>query len=239
MIERLDSEDRGHIHQVAISYGLNFDDPSWVPFAITQMTLFEMEDLSADTVKEIEKATDRSLNRIGSKAQEVSREARKVIEEQVRAIEQLRATMREIEKASTVEYQKVLTQLSDRQIDRLVATAAEGIVQGVVGKLTGTESILPRSAATYIQTLEQSQQRFTAAIDAASAKAESAARQSAAATSRLLRRAVYLATSCIAIYVIVLVVVFLWIKHPDPSNVNTAPTCSATQQRTNMANRVA
>lgn len=82
MMERLDSEDREHIHQMAISYGLNFDDPSWVPFAITQMTLFEMEDLSADTVKEIEKATDRALNRIGSKAQEVSREARKVIEEQ-------------------------------------------------------------------------------------------------------------------------------------------------------------
>ncbi|WP_343675903.1 hypothetical protein [Paraburkholderia heleia] len=205
LMERLDSEDRERIHEMAISYGLTFDDPSWVPFAITQMTLFEMEDLSADTVKEIEKATDRALNSIGNKAQEVSREARKVIEEQTRAIEQLRATMREMEKASAIEYQKALVQLADRQVDGLVATAAQGIVQDVVDKLTGKKSILTLSAATYIKALEQSQQRFTAAIDAAAAKSDAAVRQSAVVTSRMLHRAVYLATGCIAVYAIVLV----------------------------------
>ncbi len=214
MMERLDSEDREHIHQMAISYGLNFDDPSWVPFAITQMTLFEMEDLSADTVKAIEEATDRALNRVGNKVKEVGREASKIIEEQALAIERLHATMLQIEIATTAEYQKALVHLSDRQIDRLVATAAQGVVHDVVDKLTGKESILTRSAVAYIKALEQSQQAFTAAIDAAAAKANATARQSAAATSRLLRRAMYLATGCIVIYASMLVAVMaFWNVH--------------------------
>lgn len=113
--------------------------------------------------------------------------------------------MREIEKASAVEYQRVLIQLSDRQIGKLVATVAQGIVQDVADKLTGEESVLTRSAATYIKALEQSQQKFAAAIDTAATKAEAVARQSAAATSRLLRHAVYLATGCIVIYAAILI----------------------------------
>lgn len=102
-----------------------------------------------------------------------------------------------------------------------IGAAAQGIVEDVVDQLTGKESILTRSAANYIKALEQSQQRFTAAIDAAAAKADAAARQSVVATSRLLRRAVYLATGCIVIYAAILVVVIVW--HPPPLHVAVKP----------------
>lgn len=231
MMERLDSEDRERIHEMAIAYGLTFDDPSWVPFAVTQMTLDEIQDLLREAVGEIGQAADRALNRIGSKAQAVSREARSVIEEQARAIEQLRATMREIEKASAMEYRSLLSGLSAQQVGKLVETAAEGIVRDVDRHLTGEKSVLAQSATTYVRKLEQSQHKFTAAIDAAAAIAGDAARQSAATTNRLLRRAMYLATGCILIYGAILVgLVLFWAAHQGPTDADTSQAHSATQQ---------
>lgn len=234
LLSRLDDEDRERIHEMAIAFGLTFDDPSWIPFAITQMTLDVLKEEVEEAADEIEKAADRALSRIGNKAQVISREVGTVIEAQSRIIRDLRETMREIEKASAVEYRSLLSELSARQISRLVEKAAEGIVRDVDRHLAGEKSVLARSVTTYVGKLEQSQQKFTSAIDTAAAKAGDAARQSAVTTNRLLRHAVYLAAGRMVIYGAILVglLVSFWGAHQPPADVETPQPNSATQQPT-------
>ncbi|MBB2930477.1 hypothetical protein [Paraburkholderia silvatlantica] len=71
LLSRLEPEDRDRIREMAIAYGLTFDDPSWIPFAITQMTLDELQDQVGDASAAMKEAADLALRRIGNSARNV------------------------------------------------------------------------------------------------------------------------------------------------------------------------
>lgn len=105
LLSRLDSEDRERIHEMAMAYGLTFDDPSWVPFAVTQMTLDVLKAEVDEAVDEIEKAADRALRRIGSNAQSVSSQVQIMAEAQTAAFEGFRKAALAREHEATARYQ--------------------------------------------------------------------------------------------------------------------------------------
>ncbi|CAG4920963.1 hypothetical protein R54767_04766 [Paraburkholderia gardini] len=203
LLSRLDSEDRERIREMAMAYGLTFDDPSWVPFAITQVTLDELKAQVEDAADEMEKAADLALRRIGNSARVVSNQAYTVIEAQSRAVQGLRDAMLDIERASAVEYRTLLAELAADQIGKLIEQGTNGIVQDVTRQLTGKDGLLARSATEYTAALEQARQRFVASVDAAVAKVDDAATKAAASTRRGVRRTVFLAMGTIVVYAVV------------------------------------
>lgn len=107
LLSRIDDEERERIHEMAIAYGLSFDDPSWVPFAITRVTLDELRTQTADAAKEIGQATDRALRKIGSSAQSVSAQVQAMAEAQSAALKGHQDTLKALERQSTASYQKL------------------------------------------------------------------------------------------------------------------------------------
>lgn len=232
LLSRLDREDRERIRETAIAYGLSFDDPSWVPFAITQMTLNELKAQVEEAANAIEQAADLALRKIGNSARVVSNQAQSVIEAQSKAVLGLRETILDIERASAVEYRKVLSELAAQQIGKLIEKGANGIVQDVTRRLTGKDGLLIRSAAEHTAALEQAQQRFVASVDAAVAKVDSA-RETAASTRRGVRHTVALAMGTIVVYAaLVFGLIAFWSDHQPVADVHASPTCSASQRPT-------
>lgn len=228
LLSRLNPGDRERIHEMAIAYGLTFDDPSWVPFAITQMTLDGLKAQGEDTAKAIGDAADLALRRIGNSARVVSNQAQSVIEAQSQAVLGLRETMLDIERASAVEYRKVLAELSVRQLTRLVDKGANGIVRDVALCLTGKDGLLVRSATEHAAGLEQSRERFAASVDAATKKIDEAARQAAASTRRGVRQTVLLAMATVVVYAALMFgLMEYWTAHQPVADVPVSATCSA------------
>ncbi|CAM2194913.1 conserved protein of unknown function [Paraburkholderia kururiensis] len=228
LLSRLDHEDRQRIHEMAIAYGLTFDDPSWVPFAVTQMTLDELKAQVEDTVKAIGDAADLALRKIGNSARVVSNQAQSVTEAQSQAVLGLRKTILDIERASAVEYRKVLAELSVRQLTRLVDRGANGIVRDVALCLTGKDGLLIRSATEHAAELEQSRQRFAASVDAATKTIDEAARQAAASTRRGVRQTVLLAMGTVVVYAALMFgLMEYWTAHQPVADVPVSATCSA------------
>jgi hypothetical protein len=231
LLSRLDSEDRERIREMAMAYGLTFDDPSWVPFAITQVTLDELKAQVEDAADEIEKAADLALRKIGNSARVVSNQAHTVIEAQSKAVQGLRDTILDIERASAIEYRTLLAELSTQQIGKLIEKGTNGIVRDVARQLTGEDGMLARSAVEHAAALEQAQQRFVASVDAAVAKVEDAARKTAASTRRGVHRTVFLAMGTIVVYAIMMFgLMAFWSGHQPAADVHASGTCSASQR---------
>ncbi|KWH23388.1 hypothetical protein WL99_26240 [Burkholderia cepacia] len=226
LLSRLDHADRERIHEMAIAYGLTFDDPSWVPFAITQMTLDELKAQAEDTAKAIEEASDLALRKIGNSARVVSNQAQSVIEAQSKAVLSLRETILDIERASAAEYRKVLAELSVRKLTKLVDKGANGIVQEVARCLTGKDGLLIRSATEHAAGLEQSRQRFAASVDAATKRIDEAAKQAAASTRRGVRQTVLLAMATVVVYAaLIFGLMVYWSNHQPTADVPVAGAC--------------
>lgn len=230
LLSRLDPDERERIHAMAVAYGLTFDDPSWIPFAITQTTLDELKAQVEDAADAIEKAADLALRKIGNSARVVSNQAQTVIEAQSIAVQGLRATILDIERASAIEYRRLMIELTAQQVGKLIEKGTHGIVQDVARQLTGENGMLARSATEHAQALTQSQHRFVASIDGAVKKVDDAARQAAASTRRGVRNTVYLAMGCIVIYAAAMFgLMFFWSTHQLVDDVGPPATCSTAQ----------
>jgi hypothetical protein len=231
LLSRLGYGDRERIHDMAIAYGLTFDDPSWVPFAITQVTLDELKAQVEDAAKAIEEAADLALRRIGSRAREAGDQAQTMIEAQSAAVTNLRDAILDIERASAVEYRKVLAELSARQIGKLVEKSTDGIVREVTRSLTGTEGLLIRSATGHAAALEQAQQRFVASVDAAIVKVDEAARQTAASTRRGVRYTVLMAMGTVVVYAVLMFgLMVFWSDRQPIGDVSASGACGTSQR---------
>ncbi|HEM7879386.1 hypothetical protein LGM58_22600 [Burkholderia contaminans] len=231
LLSRLDPDDRERIREMAIAYGLTFDDPSWVPFAITQTTLDELKTQVDDAAKAIEDAADLALRKIGNGARDASNQAQAVINSQSKAVLGLRETMLDIERASAVEYRKVLAELAIRQVTKLVDKGANGIVRDVTQCLIGRDGLLIRSATEHAAALEQVRQRFVASVDAAVVKVDDAARHTAASTRRGVRHTVALAMGAVVVYAALMFgLMVYWSNYQPVSNVPTSATCSTSQR---------
>ncbi|HDR9880346.1 TPA: hypothetical protein QDE50_25240 [Burkholderia cenocepacia] len=227
LLSRLEPDDRERIREMAIAYGLTFDDPSWIPFAITQMTLDELKAQVEDVAKAIEDAADLALRKIGSSARDASNQAQAVIDAQSRAVLGLRETMLDIERASAVEYRKVLAELAVRQITKLVDKGANGIVRDVTQCLIGREGLLIRSVTEHAAALEQARQRFVASVDAAVVKVDDAARHTAASTRRGVRHTVALAMGAVVVYAALMFgLMVYWSNHQSAGDAPASATCS-------------
>ncbi|AOJ87572.1 hypothetical protein WS87_13275 [Burkholderia sp. MSMB0856] len=231
LLSRLDPDDRERIREMAIAYGLTFDDPSWIPFAITQMTLDELKAQIKDATTAIEDAADLALRKIGNRAREASHQAQAVIDAQSKAVLGLRETMLDIERASAVEYRKVLAELAVRQITKLVDKGTNGIVRDVTQCLIGRDGLLIHSATEHGAALEQVRQRFVASVDAAVAKVDDAARRTAASTRRGVRHAVALAMGTVVVYAALMFgLMVYWSNHQPASDAPASATCRAQQR---------
>ncbi|MEK6291171.1 MAG: hypothetical protein V4793_07230, partial [Paraburkholderia tropica] len=146
---------------MAIAFGLTFDDPSWVPFAITQATLDELKKQVDDAADAMEKAADVALRRIGSSARVACNQVQAAVEAQNAATGKMREAMLAIEGASGANYRTLLAKLSAEHIDRLIDKGASGIVR----QLTGENGMLARSAAEHAAALEASRHNFASAVD--------------------------------------------------------------------------
>ena len=197
LLSRLDPEERKRIHEMAIAYGLSFDDPSWVPFAITQMTLDELKVQVEEVAQEIENAADHTLRKIGNKVQAVSAQVQAMAEAQSAASRRHQEILRALEQESIAYYQTLLADLSAQSIGRLVEEGAIGIASDVSQELTGEHGMLARSAVAHATALEQARQRFVASVDAAVLKVDDAGKKVAASMRRGVRNTVLLAMSAI------------------------------------------
>ena len=228
LLSRLEPDDRERIREMAIAYGLTFDDPSWIPFAITQMTLDELKAQVEDAAKAIEDTADLALRKIGNSARDASNQAQTVIDTQSKAVLGLREAMLDIERASGVEYRKILAELSVRQITKLVDKSANGIVRDVTQCLIGRDGLLIRSATEHAATLEQARTRFVASVDAAVAKVDDAARHTATSTRRGVRHTVALAMGAVVVYAALMFgLMVYWSNHQPIGDVPASATCSA------------
>ena len=132
-----------------MGYGLGFDDPPSVPFAITQVTLHELKAQVEEAAREMEKAADLALRRIGNSARVVSSQAQTVIEAQSKAVQGRRDTILEIERESAIEYRTLLAELLPQQIGKLIEKGTNGIVQDVARQLNGKDGLLAGSVAEH------------------------------------------------------------------------------------------
>lgn len=180
LLSRLDPEERKRIHEMAIAYGLSFDDPSWVPFAITQMTLDELKAQVEEVAQEIENAADHTLRKIGNKVQTVSALVQAMADAQSAASRRHQETLRALEQESIANYQRLLAELSTEEIGRLIETVTNDIVRDVSQQLTGEHGMLARSAVAHATALDQARQRFVASVDAAVLQVDDAGKTVAA-----------------------------------------------------------
>ena len=104
--------ERERIREMVVVYVLGFDNPPWVPFAITQVTLHELKAQVEEAAHEMQKAADLALRRIGNSARVVSSQAPTVIEAQSKAVQGLRDRILDIERESAIEYRTLLSELS-------------------------------------------------------------------------------------------------------------------------------
>jgi hypothetical protein len=231
LLSRLDTEDRERIHEMAMAYGLTFDDPSWVPFAITQMTLDELKAQVGEAVEEIESAADRALHKIGNKAQAVSGQVQAMTEAQSVAYSSHRDTLRALERKSTADYQRLLAELSAQAIDTLIEKGTNGIVRDVAQQLTGEHGMLSRSAIAHATALDQARQRFVASVDAAVFKVNDAGSKVAASMRRGVRHTILFAMGAIVLCALAIpgFVVF-WSGHWFSAEAPASGTCSMLQR---------
>ncbi|MEK6291025.1 MAG: hypothetical protein V4793_06485 [Paraburkholderia tropica] len=94
LLGQLDSEDRENIYAMAAAYGLTFDDPSWIPFALTQVTLISLQEEIDHAADAIEKAADHALRKINTKAQTVGESAKTVLEAQAHVLTRIGQSLR-------------------------------------------------------------------------------------------------------------------------------------------------
>lgn len=214
LLSRIDDEDRERIHEMAIAYGLSFDDPSWVPFAITQMTLDELKVQTADAAKEIGQAADRALRKIGNSAQSVSAQVQLMAEAQSATLKSHQDTLDALERQSTARYQKLLAELSAQTISGLIEKSANGIVQDVSRQLTGEHGILVQSATDHAAALEEARGRFVASIDAAVSKVDDAAGKAAGSMRRGVQGTALLAMGVLLLHALAVpAFVIFWTRH--------------------------
>ncbi|MFX1716146.1 hypothetical protein [Paraburkholderia sp. A1RO-5L] len=197
LLSRLEAEERERIHEMAIAYGLSFDDPSWVPFAITQMTLGELKAQLGEMAVEIENAADHALRKIGNKMQAVSAQVQAMAETQSAASRRHQEILRAREQESIARYQTLLAELSVQALVELIETGTNDIVRDVSQQLTGEHGMLARSVVAHASALDQARQRFVASVDAAVLKVDEAGTKVAASMRRSVRNTVLLAIGAI------------------------------------------
>ncbi|HKU00270.1 MAG TPA: hypothetical protein VJS30_27620 [Paraburkholderia sp.] len=231
LLSRLNTEDRERIREMAMAYGLTFDDPSWVPFAITQMTLDELKAQVDEVAQEMENAADHALRKIGNKVQAVSAQVQAMTEAQSATSRRHQETLRALEQESIANYQRLLAELSAEEIGRLVEAATNDIVRDVSQQLTGEHGMLARSAVAHATALDQARQRFAASVDAAVLKVDDAGRKVAASMRRGVRHTVYFALGTIVLCALAIpgVIVF-WGGYQTSADLPASGTCSTPQR---------
>lgn len=231
LLSRIDDEERERIHEMAIAYGLSFDDPSWVPFAITRMTLDELRTQTADAAKEIGQAADRALRRIGNSAQSVSAQVQVMAEAQSAALKCHQDTLKALERQSTASYQKLLAELSAQTISQLIEEGTNDIVQDVSRQLTGEHGVLAQSAIEHAAALEKARMRFVASIDAAVPRVDEAACKAAGSVRRAVQCTALLAMGVLLLHALAVPgFVIFWTKHQLFTDLAAPGTCSMPQR---------
>ncbi|MFX1671568.1 hypothetical protein PWR63_04595 [Paraburkholderia sp. A2WS-5] len=231
LLSRLGTEDRERIHQMAMAYGLTFDDPSWVPFAITQMTLDQLKAQIEEVAQGIENAADHALRKIGNKAQAVTAQVQAITEAQSIAFKRHHDALRALEQESIAHYQKLLADLSAESIGRLVEEGAIGIASDVSQELTGEHGMLARSAVAHATALDQARQRFVSSVDAAVLKVDDAGRIVAESMRRGVRHTVYFAVGTIVLCTLAIsAFVIFWGGHQLSADVPSSGPWSTPQR---------
>lgn len=237
LLARLDAGERERIHAMAIAYGLNFDDPSWVPFAITQMTLDTLKAQVEQAADELEKTADRVLNRIGSEALAVSAQVQTMTEAHSIAFKSHSKIMHAYEREATAKYQTLLAELSGKEIRRLIERSASAIARDVGEVLTGEHGALAHTTA-----LDEARERFERSIAAAVIKVDHAAAKAAVATLRAVCYTAWVAMASIVLSALtVLGLTVFWganvpVQNPQQADPGAPAQCSQRPPPSNLSN---
>ncbi|MET3448796.1 hypothetical protein [Ralstonia sp. 1138] len=193
LLAQLEPQARENIYAMAAAYGLSFDDPAWVLFAVTRATLEELKaqiDLSAEAIEE---AADNALRKVGADVQGVSEQARAVIAAQAKWLQTSHQALRAAEKNALARFEAALAEHAAAPLQTLTERASDGITENVSQRLIGQEGLLAQSAVEHAKTLEQSRQRFSQSIDAAVDKVDAAGQLAVGTTRTAVFRTVWLA----------------------------------------------
>lgn len=191
LLGQLDSEDRENIYAMAAAYGLSFDDPSWIPFALTQATLVTLREEIEQAANAIEEAADHALRKINAKAQTVGESTKAVLEAQAHVLTRIGQSLRALETNTAEKYQATLVELNGKHLQLLIDKSTHSIANSVTQRLAGDRGTLTVGAAEHAQKLEQSRQRFGNAVEEAISKVRSAADAVIESTQRKITRTLW------------------------------------------------
>ncbi|WP_144158058.1 hypothetical protein [Paraburkholderia sp. BCC1885] len=207
LLEELDEDERTNIYAAAAAFGLSFDDPSWVPFAITRVTLADLKQEADEIADEIEAAADRALNKIDTRVQAVSEQARNVIETQAKALGNIHRALETLLAQGQERYRAELAKLDAELMQTLVSDSANEIARHVSASLTA-----------HTTELEQSRNRLGQAVDQAITTIGDTARAVINSTRRKLMRALWGSTGATAICAGVAIVLMLFVSHHEAAS---------------------
>lgn len=191
LLGQLDSEDRENIYAMAAAYGLDFDDPSWIPFALTQATLITLQEEIEQAASAIEEAADHALRKISAKAQTVGDSTKTVLEAQAHALTCIGQSLRALEVNAAEKYQATLVELNGKHLQSLIDKSTHSIVNSVTQRLAGDRGTLTLSAVEHAQKLEQYQQRFGSEIEEVISKVRSAVDAAIGSTRQKILRTLW------------------------------------------------
>lgn len=198
LLGQLDSEDRENIYAMAAAYGLTFDDPSWIPFALTQATLITLQEEIEQAARAIEEAADHALRKISTKAQTVGESTKTVLEAQAHALTRIGQALRALETNTAEKYQTTLLELNHKHLQSLIDKGTNEIVTNVAQRLTGDRGMFMASATEHAKKLEQSRQHFGNAVEEAIGKVRSTTDEAIGSTQQKITRTLWgtVATAC-------------------------------------------
>ncbi len=152
LMGQLPDEDKKAIYAAAAAYGLDFDSPEWIPFAVSQHGLLAIQHAIEDLGAAIKEGSDHAI-REAMKAIHVAKDA-ELSEVEKAAAEigaGLRKTVAEGRQSLEAQAVKLTAQLTEQLTRSLQATAADII-------------------ARQVDPLNRAQQSLTQAVDAASSR---------------------------------------------------------------------
>ncbi|MBR8393957.1 hypothetical protein KDX11_31965 [Burkholderia cenocepacia] len=218
LLGQLDSEDRENIYAMAAAYGLTFDDPSWIPFALTQATLVTLQEEIEQAASAIGEAADHALRKINTKAQTVGESTKNVLEAQAHALTRIGQSLRALETNATEKYQATLVELNGKHLQSLIDKSTHAIANNVTQRLVGDRGALMSSAAEHAQKLERSRQQFGNAVEEATGKVRSAADAAIGSTEQKITRTLRKTVAAAGISTVFAVGTMLFVNHHEAAS---------------------
>jgi hypothetical protein len=200
LLGQLDGEEREKIYAMAAAYGLDFGDPSWIPFALTQATLVTLREEINEAASAIEEAVDQALHKLDARAKTVEKSTRTVLEAQAHVLARIGQSLRALEASAVEKHKATLAELNGQYLQALIDRSTHDIVSNVTQSLTGDHGVLASSVTENALKLEQSRQRFEHAVEEAIGTIRSTANTAIGSTRRGVRRTLWgtVATACIS-----------------------------------------